>query len=145
MFSEGNAAHPVGCDSPLLTIMALSSASNLKKNLLNAITICRGLSHPTRSLSRIVCRGLEDPKGSKRTLRPDFQINTRHRIFLKPMSPQDKRKGPFRFFSKICGDIRGSRCTTGVVDTGGKRKKSSSRKILIILYGHLCVVELTYK
>jgi hypothetical protein len=45
---------------------------------------------------------------------------------------------PFRIFSKIRGDIRGSRCTTG------KWKKSSSRKILIILFGHLWVVELTY-
>jgi hypothetical protein len=45
---------------------------------------------------------------------------------------------------KICGDIRGSRCTTGVNDTGGKWKKSSSRKILILLFGHLWVVELTY-
>ncbi len=51
---------------------------------------------------------------------------------------------PFRIFSKIRGDIRGSRCTAGVNDTGGKWKKSSSRKILIILFGHLRVVELTY-
>ncbi len=50
---------------------------------------------------------------------------------------------PFRIFSKIRGDIRGSRCTTGVNDTGGKWKKSSSRKIVIILFGHLWVVELT--
>jgi hypothetical protein len=28
--------------------------------------------------------------------------------------------GPFLFFSKIHGDIRSSRCTTGVVETGGK-------------------------
>jgi hypothetical protein len=28
--------------------------------------------------------------------------------------------GSFRIFSKIRGDIRKSRCTTGVVDTGGK-------------------------
>ncbi len=47
---------------------------------------------------------------------------------------------PFRIFSKIRGDIRGSRCTTGVNDTGGKWKKSSSRKSLIILFGHLWVV-----
>ncbi len=51
---------------------------------------------------------------------------------------------PFRIFSKIRGDIRGSRCTTGVNDTSGKCKKSSSRKILRILFGHLWVVELTY-
>jgi hypothetical protein len=47
-------------------------------------------------------------------------------------------------FSKIRGDIRGSRCTTGVNDTGGKWKKSSSSKISIILFGHLLVVELAY-
>jgi hypothetical protein len=29
---------------------------------------------------------------------------------------------PFRIFSKIRGDIRGSRCTTGVNDTGGMEK-----------------------
>jgi hypothetical protein len=40
-------------------------------------------------------------------------------------------------FSKIHGDIRSSRCTTGVVDTSGKWKKSSIRKVLIILFGHL--------
>jgi hypothetical protein len=28
--------------------------------------------------------------------------------------------GLFQIFSKIRGDIRSSRCTTGVVDTGGK-------------------------
>ncbi len=54
-----------------------------------AITISRGLSHPTRSLSRIVCRGQERPKCRKGTLRPDFQAKTRPRTFLKPMSPQD--------------------------------------------------------
>jgi hypothetical protein len=43
-------------------------------------------------------------------------------------------------FSKILGDICGSRYTTDVVDTGGKWEKSSSRKILIILFGHLWVV-----
>ncbi len=51
---------------------------------------------------------------------------------------------PFQIFSKIRGDIRGSRFTTGVNDTGGKWKKSSSWKILIILFGHLWVVELPY-
>ncbi len=55
-----------------------------KKECQMAITICRGLSHPHRSLSRIVCRGQEGPKSSKGTLRPDFQANTRIKIFLKP-------------------------------------------------------------
>ena len=48
----------------------------------------------------------------------------------------------FRTFADI--HIHGSRCTTGVNDTGGKRKKSSIRKILIILFGHLLVVMLTF-
>jgi hypothetical protein len=41
------------------------------------VIIGRGLSHPTRSLSKIVCRGQEDPIVSKGILRPDFQANTR--------------------------------------------------------------------
>jgi hypothetical protein len=40
--------------------------------------------------------------------------------------------GSFRIFSKIRGDIRSSRFATGVVDTGGKCKKSSIIKVLII-------------
>jgi hypothetical protein len=34
--------------------------------------------------------------------------------------PQSSPLGPFRIFSKIRGDIRKSRCTTGINDTGGK-------------------------
>ncbi len=37
--------------------------------------------------------------------------------------------GPFRIFSKIRWDIRSSRFATGVVETGGKWKKSSIKKI----------------
>jgi hypothetical protein len=62
MLSESKAAHPVGCDRPLLTVMVHQKA----------ISICRGLSHPTRSHSRIVCRGQERHQGRKGTLRPDF-------------------------------------------------------------------------
>ncbi len=40
--------------------------------------------------------------------------------------------------------IRRSRLTTGVVDAGGKWKKSSIRKILIILLGHLWIVEVSH-
>ncbi len=60
-------------------------------------------------------------------------------VSLKPLSIP---LGPFQIFAKICGDIRSSRLTTGVVDNGGKCKKSSIRKILIILLGHLWIVEL---
>jgi hypothetical protein len=45
-------------------------------------------------------------------------------------------------FSKICGDIPSSRCTTSVVDTNGKWKKFAIRKIFVISFGHLWVVEL---
>ncbi len=62
----------VMCDSPLLTIMVRQKA----------ITICKRLSHPTRSLSRKICRGQEHSKGRKGTLRPDFQANTRARIIF---------------------------------------------------------------
>jgi hypothetical protein len=58
--------------------------------------------------------------------------------------PQSFQLRPFRIFSKTCGDIRSSRFATGVSDTGGKWKKSSIRKILIIWFGHLWVVEETY-
>ena len=49
--------------------------------------------------------------------------------------------GQFWIFLKTCGDIRSSRCTT--INTGGKWKKSSIIKALIILFGHLWEVELT--
>ncbi len=48
-------------------------------------------------------------------------------------------------YSKICGDIRSSRCTTSVINTGDKWKISSIIKVLIILFGHLWEVELTYR
>jgi hypothetical protein len=35
-----------------------------------------------------------------------------------PPSPLSIALGPFRIFSKIRGDIRKSRCTTGINDTG---------------------------
>ncbi len=35
MFSEGNAAHPVGCDSPLQIEMSVWHATNLKKSAQN--------------------------------------------------------------------------------------------------------------
>jgi hypothetical protein len=47
------------------------------------ITICRRLSHPTRSLSRIVCRGQERPNSRKATFRPDFQPLLYHEFFIK--------------------------------------------------------------
>jgi hypothetical protein len=60
------------------------------------------------------------------------------------LQPQSIPLRPFRILSKICTDIRSLRFATGVNDTGGKWKKSLIRKILIILFGHLWVVEETY-
>jgi hypothetical protein len=44
------------------------------------------------------------------------------RFFYESVSPQPQSIPfrPFRFFSKIRGDIPESRCTTGINDTGGK-------------------------
>jgi hypothetical protein len=68
-------------------------------------------------------------------------------FFHESVSPKPRSipLGPFRIFSKIPGDIRSSRCTNCVVDTGGKWKKSSIIKVLIILFGPLWEVELTYR
>jgi len=43
-------------------------------------------------------------------------------FFYESVSPQPQSipLGPFQIFSKIRGEIRTSRCTTGINDTGGK-------------------------
>jgi hypothetical protein len=43
-------------------------------------------------------------------------------VFYESVCPQPQSipLGPFRIFSKNRGDIRKSRCTTGINDTGGK-------------------------
>jgi hypothetical protein len=43
-------------------------------------------------------------------------------FFHKSVSPQPQSipLGPFQIFSKIRGDIRKSRCTIGISNTGGK-------------------------
>ncbi len=64
--SNGSLAHFEQFELPLLlAITDVWRTSYLKKMRQMAITICRGLSHPIRSLSRIVCRGQEGPKFSK--------------------------------------------------------------------------------
>ncbi len=65
------------------------SADNKVMVCQKAITICRGLSHLSRSFSRIVSRGQEHPKGRQGTSRPDIQALG---FFLKPMSPQDTKR-----------------------------------------------------
>jgi hypothetical protein len=64
-------------------------------------------------------------------------------FFLESVSPKSLiiPLGSFRIFSKIRRDIRSSGFATGVSDSGGKWKKPSSRKILIVLFGHLWVVK----
>ncbi len=66
--------------------------------------------------------------------------------FHESVSPQPQSilLRPFRIFSKIRGDIPSSRFATSVNNTGGKWKKSSIRKIVILLFGHLWKVEETY-
>ncbi len=61
-----------------------------------------------------------------------------------PQAPEQPLR-PFQIFSKIRRDISSSRCTNEVVDTDGKWKKSSIRKVLIIFLEHLFGVELTYR
>jgi hypothetical protein len=78
----------------------------------------------------------------KGTVSRDFLLLV---FFHESVSPKPLiiQLGPFRIFSKIRGGIRSSRFATGVVDTSSKWKKSSIRKILIILFGHLWLVEET--
>jgi hypothetical protein len=76
----------------MLTKKAVSLAPDLKKSVPNTHYYLQkafvflnfgepDLSHLTRSLSKIVCRGQEGPTYSNDTLRPDFQANSRPRIF----------------------------------------------------------------
>jgi hypothetical protein len=93
MLSEGNAAHPVGCDSPVQRPFCLNS------NFLGRVSqpsaenngAPKGHYYLQRAVTpdqisqqnTVVCRGQERTKVRKDTLRPDFQSNTRPRICLK--------------------------------------------------------------
>ncbi len=69
-------------------------------------------------------------------------------IFHESVSPKPLSRYTIRAvsnFSKICGDICSSRCTTDVVGADGKWKKFSIIKVLIILFGYLWEVDLTYR
>jgi hypothetical protein len=57
-----------------------------------AITVYSRLPHPTKLLSRIVCRGQGGFQGKKGTLKPDIGQQFTYDIFLKPMSPQKIRR-----------------------------------------------------
>ncbi len=75
-------AHPFGCDSTLLKIMVflarfrfLKSAPNGYFYLPGAVTVTHD---QITEQNTVVCRGQEGPKA---TWRPDFQANTKHRLF----------------------------------------------------------------
>ncbi len=92
MLSEDNAALPVRCDSPLQIVMSVWRPFCSNPNFLGGVwqpSVDNYGARSLRSLSRIIFKVQDHPKGRKSTLRHDFQANTRPRIFLKPMSPQD--------------------------------------------------------
>ncbi len=64
----------------------------------------------------------------KGTVRRNFLLQV---FFHESVSPKPLiiPLGPFQFFAKIRGDIRSSRCTTGViVDTGGAPRLATLRR-----------------
>jgi hypothetical protein len=97
MLSEGNAAPPVGCDSPLQIEMAVWRPFCLNSNFLGRVwqpsAEYNGVPKGHYYLQRAVTpyqitqqnslQRAERPKVRKGKLRPDFQANTRPRIFLK--------------------------------------------------------------
>ncbi len=99
-------------------------------------------------LSNVLCTTKYERNSYRQSLRKGTVVTRffASGSFHKSVSPQPQSipLRPFRIFSKIRGDIRSSRFATGVNDTGGKWKKISVRKILIILFGHLWVVEEIY-
>ncbi len=77
--------------------------------------------------------------GVKGTVSQDFRLQTFF-MFSFPPAPEYPITTVSNF-SKIRGDIRSLRCTTVVVDTSGKSKKSSIRKFFNFFLKHLWVVE----
>ncbi len=75
----------------------------------------------------------------KGTMSRDFQLLVCFHGSVSP-KPLSIPLEPFQIFSKIRWDIRSSRCTAGK-----KWKKYKIIKVLIILFGHLWEVELTYR
>jgi hypothetical protein len=67
--------------------------------------------------------------GFKGTLPRVFQLQ----VFYMGSVSLTMPLGPFQIFLKIRGDIRSSRCTTSVVDTGGKWKNLKSEKFSLFL------------
>ncbi len=61
-----------------------------------------------------------------------------------PQAPEYTIRAVSNFFEHSLRYLQ-HKCTTSVIDTSGKWKKSSIIKVLIILFGHLLEVELTYR
>ncbi len=110
-----------------------------------AITICRGLSHLTRSLSITVCRGQKCPKGRKGTLSTHFQANTT--LWKKPFCfsfpPENSRikdrKSRFRYQNNLpaahrvflnypCQKATAGKFRPETTDTAKKSRPSGARK-----------------
>jgi hypothetical protein len=64
-------------------------------------------------------------------------------FFHESLSPKPLKitLGSFQIFSKIHGDIRKSRCTTGVNDTGGKLPPVSTTPAANFATSSACVVD----
>jgi hypothetical protein len=76
------------------------------------------------SLYKEACRASDWPKG---TVSREFLLQI---FFHESFSPKPLK---FDFFAKIRGDIRKSRCTTGINDTGGKYKVNLRKKFIYLL------------
>jgi len=59
-----------------------------------------------------------------------------------PKAPEYPTRAVSNFLRKF---LRSSSCFTGVIETGGKWKKSSIKTVLNFLFGHLRVAEVTYR
>ncbi len=84
--------------------------SESKKMLLLWELERKAVAFPICQLAEVGRRRIKVPR--------DLRIKVFFHESVSP-KPLSISLGPFRIFSKIRGDIRSSRCTTGVVDTGG--------------------------
>ncbi len=64
----------------------------------------------------------------KRTVPQDFRLQVFSWISF-PQAPEYTVRAILNFFQKIWKEIHSSRCTSGVIDTSGTRKKMSIRKV----------------
>ncbi len=129
--------------------------NQLLENCLTPYEVCNENSRLVEKIHLMSFRFSQSKKLLKWRVEPRFCViwfkgtvswDFRHLVFFhESISPKPLSipLGPFRISSKIREDICRSWFTTGVTDTGGKWKKSSIIKVLIILFGQLWEVELT--